>query len=1485
LAANRSAGYNASWKFPEPLLIGRNSLKSVIVFEDWCLMLEVRLLGQFEVLKNGVSILIPSRPAQSLLAYLLLNANITHRRGKLAGLLWPNSSQGNARSNLRQALWRVRKALEDNTSEYQPYIFSDQFSIEFNLDSDYWLDVSMLEKQARGIIATDQLMDVLKLYRGELLPGFYDEWVLLERERLQALFERRVEQLLEQLKNEHRWTEMLEWGEHWIAYGQRPEPAYRALMNAYAALGNRSKVKAAFERCVKALRDDLGVEPSEQTVQLYEELVQGPFVFESTATSDPMMPPSGEMSSAGIPPYKGLLYFEETDAKLFFGRDQLTTTLVNRLLQERLLILLGPSGSGKSSIVRAGLVPAIKCNQDIADSSSPLDRGKSQCVHIITPTAKPLELLAFTLSRISESSPTPATFQAILESDPLGFRRSLAQLLPESERFVLIVDQFEELFTLCHDPFEREAFVDHLLSAISAENTANILIVLALRADFYGQCAQYESLRQALVEHQEYLGPMSPEELRLAIEQPAQLNGWELEPGLADMILAEIGDEPGRLPLLSHALLETWNRRSGRTITLQGYIESGGVRGAISHTAEMVYQKLSPDQREIARYIFLQLTELGEDTPDTRRRAERQDLLNQREGAVQNEEVLNILADARLVTISANSVEVAHETLIRSWGRLRTWLDDGRDDLRQRRTLTIMAAEWVNTGRELSYLAVGAQLAKFETLSSASDLMLSDMEQEFLQSSLAEQERVQAQEEARVAREANLEKRSRNVLRALVMVLLLATLVALTLTALAWSQSRVARRNEVAAQGLALTSGAQNAASQGNPELALALALAANQLDPSNVQAQLTLSDLAYAPGNQRRMVEHTGGVKAVVFAPGGKQALSASSDNSLILWDLTSGTPVRRFTGHTGPVTAAAVSPDGKTALSGSTDANLKLWDVENGTMIRSYLGHTAEITTVRISPDGKFALSSSRDQTLILWDLASGEIIHTFSGHTAGVNDADFSPDGTTIVSGSSDNKLILWEVATGERLQEFEGHRGAVTAVSFNPDGKTILSGSLDQVLILWDIASGEAIQQFLGHQDQVNAVSFSPDGKTAISAGGSEEVFNTTLEPVLILWDVSTGKSIQRFDGHSAPVTAVEFSPDGKTALSGSTDQSVILWGLVNNAEIRSFNGHTSAVNSVAFTPDGETALSGSADGSLITWDVSTGKIIQQVPTDTIINSVALSPNGQSALSGGADGRLTLWDTTSGVALRELTAHSGPVTSVSFSPDGQKALSSSSDQTIILWDVTNGQALAQFEGHTNVVNSVAMRGDGKRALSGSYDRTPILWDVETGQIIQRFPVQASVVNAVAFNPDGKTGLAGLADGSITLLDLERGVEIGRLTGHSGPVHGVAFSPDGKTVLSGSTDQSLILWDVASGQPVRRYLGHEDGIRTVAFSPDGRSFLSGALDNSLRFWRNDSPEDLIAWTEANRSIVDLPCGQRAFYDLEPLCESSEATSSPIP
>ena len=391
----------------------------------------------------------------------------------------------------------------------------------------------------------------------------------------------------------------------------------------------------------------------------------------------------------GEPPYMGLRYFDTQDADLFYGREALTRELLARVQKESVLAIVGASGSGKSSVARAGLIPAWTKENE---------RG---VILVITPTAHPLESLAASLTRESESVTATSTLMDDLKNDSRSLRLYVKKTLGETKS-LLLIDQFEETFTLCKDTDERKAFIENLLSLADEDGAARV--VITLRADFYHHCAEYEGLRNALKTHQEYIGAMTADELRQAITTPAEKNGWDFQTALVDLILSDVGTEPGALPLLSHALLETWKRRQGRTLTLQGYHEAGGVKKAIAQTAESVYDKLTPAEQTIARGIFLRLTELGEGTQDTRRRV-KMDELAQRTGAQDIvAKVLKTLTDARLVTTEEDSAEVAHEALIREWGTLRKWLDEDRESLRLHRHLTESAREWERSGMNESYL-------------------------------------------------------------------------------------------------------------------------------------------------------------------------------------------------------------------------------------------------------------------------------------------------------------------------------------------------------------------------------------------------------------------------------------------------------------------------------------------------------------------------------------------------------------------------------------------------------------------------------------------------------------------------------------------------------------------------------------------------------------------------------------------------------------
>src|SRR5687767_8221342 len=528
----------------------------------------------------------------------------------------------------------------------------------------------------------------------------------------------------------------------------------------------------------------------------------------------------------GICPYKGLNYFEEGDADLFVGRETLTTKLTDRVFSvtssgspsnTRFLAVIGASGSGKSSLVRAGIIPTLRWNKKSADWQ----------IYILTPTAHPLESLAARLTQENPSVTQTATLMDDLARDPrslhLFAKRKLG--VGNHARLFLVVDQFEELFALCRSEEERASFIGNLLTAAFGVG-GPIAVVITLRADFYAPCANYPRLREALAQSQEYIGAMNEGELRRAIEEPARRGRWEFEPGLVDLLLHDVGHEPGALPLLSHALLETWQRRRGRTMTLSGYTSSGGVRGAIAETAETVFtDQFTREQRVIARRIFLRLTELsdGTSTTDTRRRATFNELILKPEEATTTRTVLKTLADARLIITSEDSAEVAHEALIREWPTLRGWLEDNRESLRLHRQLTEAAQEW----REMEYspdmLYRGARLAQAREWASSHQEEMNELECQFLNTSvelseheanerevqrqreleaaqtLAEAAKQRAEEQELTARQSR--KRSIYLAGALIIAMVMA-LAALFFGSQAQTASRLATSREIAAASI-----------------------------------------------------------------------------------------------------------------------------------------------------------------------------------------------------------------------------------------------------------------------------------------------------------------------------------------------------------------------------------------------------------------------------------------------------------------------------------------------------------------------------------------------------------------------------------------------------------------------------------------------------------------------------------------------------------
>ncbi|HJS19163.1 MAG TPA: helix-turn-helix domain-containing protein [Anaerolineales bacterium] len=1162
----------------------------------------------------------------------------------------------------------------------------------------------------------------------------------------------------------------------------------------------------------------------------------------------------------GLCPYKGLNYFDEPDADLFVGREVLTTRLIERVFSltssgSRFLAVVGASGSGKSSLVRAGLVSALRWNQSSTDWH----------IHVLTPTAHPLESLAASLTQGTNSVVATATLMDDLAQEARSLQIFAKRKLRSSNgsRLLLVIDQFEELFALCRSEEERVSFIENLLAAAS-EADGPVILLITLRADFYAHCANYAKLREALAKNQEYIGTMSDEELRRAIEEPARRGRWEFEPGLVDLLLHDVGHEPGALPLLSHALLETWQRRRGRTMTLSGYAASGGVRGAIAETAETVFSdQFTQEQRAIARRIFLRLTELGDESGagDTRRRATFNELILKPEEATTTRAVLKALADARLITTSENAAEVAHEALIREWPTLHGWLDENREGLRLHRQLTEAAQEWLGMERESDVLFRGARLAQTREWAAVHQEEMNALEDEFLLASieaseheaaereaqrqreldaarkLAESERQRAEAERRqVEQQIHTSKQLRKRAIYLSAVLTLAIIAALAAGLFGYRANVSLTRSEAEriaaeANNLVLTNGDTNL-------IALLTIRSLNMhYTPAGDTALAAVTTLGLPP---RELRGHESDVWGADFSPNGKILATGSYDNTIRLWDFDTGETMRILPGGTNSVEEIAFSPDGKTIVaagwSGSAVNDVALFSVASGEAVRVFSGHTAGMNDVAFFPDGKSIISGSEDSTARIWDVATGQTLHVLTGPGAAVIRLEVSPDGKYVVTGSMDGTARLWDASTGEQMRIFNIPIGAV---AFSPDSKYFATGSDDLVARIWEVSTGQVVHEFFGADTL--GVAFSPDGRLLLTGGGDRTAS---------LWDIATGERIRFFTGHGAAVQTVLFSPDGRQIVTTSNDGIVRVWNLEPSSIGMQFIGHNINLKQASFSPDGKLIVTAGIDGIAHLWNRETGQITVTLTghTNEALGAV-FSPDGKIVLTASADGTARLWDAVTGEKLLRLEGHTDAVSRAAFSPDASYIVTTSWDGTARVWDPKTGETKVVYSDQgPEPLNWVAVSPDGKMAATSGDDGTTRIWDPLTGKELTVFKGHSGRVMGVAFSPDGKYLLTCSVDGTARLWDVSSGKEIRRFAGHPGGAFAAAFSPDGKFVLTSGRDGTARLWDVKTGNEIRRFVGHTNAVSDVTFSPDGTYILTASEDSTARLWLADLQDTII-------------------------------------
>ena len=1119
-------------------------------------------------------------------------------------------------------------------------------------------------------------------------------------------------------------------------------------------------------------------------------------------------------------PFMGLKSFEESDHRLFYGRDRVIDELHQLVSQRQLVVVSGASGTGKSSVVKAGLLPLLREND-------------WHIWPIVRPGRDPVQAL-----------------QAKVPSLTNGWQ--------QDQPGILFIDQYEELITRCANDQERQDFESQLFYWLKTH--PKLHLVVSVRSDFE---PQFENGAFGKQWHEgRYAVPaFSQAELREVIVKPAAQEVLFFEPeSLVDQILADVSQAPGALSLLSFMLSELYHAylKSGRTnraLIQDDYSQLGGAIGALRTKADTIYKSLDTEHRLGMRLLMLRMISLDGGELASRRVFAEDLILNDEGDSERIRTVAERLVEARLVSTGSTAdektyYEPTHDALVRAWPLLWEWIRAvGKDRLNLLHKLTAAVADHEEYGTKDYLWSEDPRLTLLHASLSVSGHIFNKREAAFLEKSHRQ-------------RQQRLRWRYISLIGFIMGLVVLTTYafilkgVANRKTQEALEQTKLALQERDRASLLARKAQAANLSIKAiehypnNNTLALNMAMAAYELFPvaENAVALHTILSNPDSRFYSKQFAGHQSTIYDLAISPRGGFLVTASRDPYLRMWDITTG-DFESIASHQQGIACVDFSPTGNHLATGSWDKTAKIWTLQ-GDLVTTLSGHQSSVNSLAFSPDGAFVLTGSSDQTARLWDL-EGNLLLTLDRHRSSINSVAFSPDGELMLTGSDDKTARLWN-RQGKNLQTLRGHTDWVSSVAFSPDGQYLLTGSDDKTAKLWD-TSGKLIRTFNDRSENIYDVAFSPDNKSIVTAAG---------DGLITMWRLD-GSQVAKFIGHEQGVYCLAFTPDGEQLLSGSMDKMARLWN-VKGEEVQTIDGHQREVTSATFSPDGQQILTGSGDKIVRLWDTRGEERLSLSGHRDLVTSVAFSPDGQFIVSGSRDSTARLWNSDTS-AITEFLGHKGAVNAVAFGKDNQTILTGSEDGKVRLWN-PDGSLQMVFNDLQAPVQCVTYFPNDQTIAAGSSEGIIKIWHPEQKRI-QTLNAHTGSVHALAFSPDGAYLVSGGDDRVVRLWDLNQEDKID-FNGHGALVSDVTFSPDGQYILSSSWDETVKLWS-CNGEALLTLPAHGGHVNSVDFSPDGQYLLASngkkvlLWHNFIGAWR----EDLI-W---NR-IYALSAEECQRYGMQP-------------